>query len=70
MNSGWAQGDWNGDGDFDSGDLVAAFQDGGYEKGLRLAAVQVVPEPSSTVAFLSCFTVVMLLLRRSLTFPR
>ena len=31
----WAEGDWNFDGRFDSGDLVAAFQDGGYEAGPR-----------------------------------
>ena len=28
--AGWAEGDWNGDGLFNSTDLVLAFQDGGY----------------------------------------
>ena len=30
-NSTGSTGDWNGDGDFESGDLIAAFSDGGYE---------------------------------------
>ena len=30
--AGWADGDWNGDGIFDSSDMVTAFVDGGYEK--------------------------------------
>jgi hypothetical protein len=29
-NSGWADGDWNGDGDFDSSDIVLAFSTGQY----------------------------------------
>ncbi len=29
-NSTWETGDWNGDGDFDTSDLVAAFQAGNY----------------------------------------
>ena len=47
-NSTWATGDWNGDAEFDFGDLVLAFQDGGYEQGPR-AAVNAVPEPSSAI---------------------
>ncbi len=54
MNSGWAQGDWNGDGDFDSSDLVVAFQDAGYEKGLR-GEVNGVPEPTSLTMLLAAF---------------
>ena len=50
-NSTWNTGDWNGDGEFDSGDLVAAFQDGGFEQG-PLATVRAVPEPSSLVLLL------------------
>ena len=46
----WSEGDWNGDGIFDSSDMVTAFADGGYEQGLRPDAVAV-PEPDS--AFLS-----------------
>ena len=40
----WSEGDWNGDGIFDSSDMVTAFADGGYEKGPRTDAVAV-PEP-------------------------
>jgi hypothetical protein len=50
-NSTWGTGDWNGDGDFDTGDLVLAFQDGGYEMGPK-AAVATVPEPTSMAMFL------------------
>ena len=45
MEAGWEEGDWNGDQRFDSGDLIAAFQDGGYEIGPH-AAVSAVPEPT------------------------
>jgi arylsulfatase A-like enzyme len=45
-NSGWSEGDWNGDGEFGTGDLTLAFQSGGYEQGRR-TALSVVPEPSS-----------------------
>lgn len=45
-NSGWAEGDWNGDAEFNSSDFVVAFQDGGFEVGVRPAA-QLVPEPNS-----------------------
>ncbi|MCA9215987.1 MAG: hypothetical protein KDB27_23130 [Planctomycetales bacterium] len=55
----WAEGDWTGDRRFDSGDFVVAFADGGFEKGQR-AAVNAVPEPSSTVLL----GVAMLLLSR------
>jgi hypothetical protein len=44
-NSGWASGDFDGLGDFTSGDLVAALADGGYDAGPRPAAAAV-PEPS------------------------
>ena len=48
----WAEGDWNGDGVFNSGDFVVAFTDGGFEQGPRVAAT--VPEPSGIVlAFVS-----------------
>jgi hypothetical protein len=50
-NASWSEGDWDGDGDFTTGDLVLAFQDGGYERGPR-AALASVPEPS-TLAMLS-----------------
>ena len=47
---GWgSDGDWNADGVFNSGDLVAAFQDGGYERGPR-PSVRAVPEPHFAVA--------------------
>ncbi|MCA9214526.1 MAG: spondin domain-containing protein [Planctomycetales bacterium] len=43
-NSTWRSGDWNGDFEFDSGDLVVAFQDRGYAQGPRTAVA--VPEPT------------------------
>ena len=48
MNSTWAEGDWNGDGEFDSNDFITAFADGGYEQGPR-TDVAAVPEPSGTL---------------------
>jgi hypothetical protein len=40
----WSQGDWNFDGQFGSGDLVAAFADGGYELGAAPARpAQLIP---------------------------
>ena len=50
-NSTWATGDWNGNGDFTSRDLVFAFERGGYEQGPR-AALQSVPEPSTALLLL------------------
>ena len=40
----WTTGDFNGDGRTNSGDLVAALTDGGYELGPPRAAV---PEPTA-----------------------
>ena len=34
-NSSWFTGDWNGDYEFDSHDMVLAFQEGAYEQGPR-----------------------------------
>jgi hypothetical protein len=51
-NSGWAQGDWDGNGDFTTSDFVFALAGGGYEQGPR-AAVAAVPEPAS-IALLAC----------------
>ena len=48
----WAEGDWNGDGIFDSSDMVTAFADGGYEKGPR-ADVAAVPEPTSVLLLMA-----------------
>lgn len=44
----WSEGDWNGDGRTDSGDLVAGLAGGGYEAGPR-AAVSAVPEPQGWI---------------------
>ena len=46
--AGWAEGNWDADPDgvFNSSDMVAAFADGGYEKGLRTDAAAV-PEPGA-----------------------
>ena len=46
-NSGWSEGDWDGDLDFTSQDFVVALQDGGYGMGERAFPVQV-PEPCSS----------------------
>ena len=51
-NSTWGTGDWDGDGDFTTSDLVLAFADGGYERGPRLA-MNAVPEPSALPMFLA-----------------
>ncbi len=48
----WAAGDFDGSGRLDSGDLVAAFVDGGYEQGPRLAA-NAVPEPMSCLMLIT-----------------
>jgi hypothetical protein len=47
-NSSWATGDWSGDREFDTGDMLVAFQDGGYELGPRQATASV-PEPSGAL---------------------
>ena len=44
-------GDWNGDAEFDSGDLIAAMQAGGYDLGPR-PAVASVPEPATMMGML------------------
>ena len=49
-NSTWATGDWNGDAEFSSADIVLASQDGGYGAGPIAAAA--VPEPSTAWSLL------------------
>jgi hypothetical protein len=51
LNSGWATGDWDGNRDFTTSDLVDALADGGYEQGPRVTAAAV-PEPSSVATLL------------------
>jgi hypothetical protein len=46
-NSIWSDGDWTNDNEFDSSDLVAAFQTGKYEQAG--AATSSVPEPTEWV---------------------
>jgi hypothetical protein len=48
-NSIWATGDWNGDREFTSADLVTAFQQGGY----LATATSAVPEPQGLGLILS-----------------
>lgn len=48
-NSGWADGDWNGDGDFSSGDLVYAFISAGYLQLPKKQPLRSVPEPTQSV---------------------
>ena len=50
--AGWEEGDWDGNQRFNSGDMVAAFVAGGYEKGNRPPAVGAVPEPGGLPALL------------------
>jgi hypothetical protein len=65
LNSGWADGDWDGNMEFDSGDFVAAFTVGAYEKGPR-PAVSSVPEPSAILlALVSLLGLIRLKRRRS-----
>ncbi|MEZ6115113.1 MAG: hypothetical protein R3C28_00850 [Pirellulaceae bacterium] len=45
-NSNWSDGDWNGDGEFTSSDLVLAFAAGGYETSATSSAT-FVPEPNA-----------------------
>ncbi len=67
MNSGWGDRDWNGEGEFDTSDLVFAFQDGGYELGI-LAEVSTVPEPTGQVFVVACGIVMHCLMRRRFRF--
>ncbi|MCA9152601.1 MAG: hypothetical protein KDA92_25030, partial [Planctomycetales bacterium] len=64
--AGWAEGDWDGDGVFGTGDLVWAFDDGGFEQGPRsaVAATAAVPEPSTSLLFACAASLSMLSPRR------
>ena len=59
-NSGWSDGDWDGDADFTPDDLIESLASGGYRAGPRPAAVAV-PEPSASPLWLLAAS---LLLRR------
>jgi hypothetical protein len=62
----WADGDWNGDLEFSTKDIVAAFQEGGYvAEAARAAAV---PEPSGLALALSAALLATLL--RGASFPK
>jgi hypothetical protein len=50
-NAGWSDGDWDGDLDFTTSDLVVAFTDGGYVQG-AVPALSTVPEPTSISSLL------------------
>ncbi len=54
----WHEGDWTGDGSFDSTDLILALQDGGYELGPR-PSVLAVPEPSDVAIVTIAALIVM-----------
>ena len=62
LNSGWVSGDWNGDLEFDTGDLIIAFQGGGYGQGPRSLGIAV-PEPS-TLSWMAVTLCGVLLMRR------
>lgn len=55
LNSTWLTGDWNGNGEFTSGDLVLALIDGGFDQG-QPARHALVPEPSTTL--LAAFAII------------
>jgi len=63
LNSTWGTGDWDGDGDSTTSDLVPAFQDGGYEQGPRLEA-NAVPEPTASASLLAGLIDIGVLSRR------
>ncbi|MDG2380097.1 MAG: hypothetical protein P8N76_00345 [Pirellulaceae bacterium] len=66
QNASWTDGDWDGDWDFTSGDLVAAFRDGGYEQG-PLTGVNGVPEPRSLSLVAVCLVLMTLVSRQAKT---
>jgi hypothetical protein len=70
-NSTWLSGDWSGDQEFDSGDLVLAFKSNGYEQGPR-AATATVPEPSAGLLFVVGLITRLMLFRTQsrLRFPQ
>ncbi len=59
----WTEGDWNGDNYFNSSDFVCAFSCGAYEIGPRPGGLQVVPEPSAIVTFLTLLLITPMLRR-------
>jgi hypothetical protein len=63
LNSGWATGDWDGEGDFTSSDLVVALADGGYVQRPR-AAVNTVPEPCAALLLVASWIGFALIFRR------
>ena len=60
-NSTWSTGDWNGDGEFTSGDFVVAFDDGGFELGPRAVVADV---PEAPAAMLTAIAMIGLLAKR------
>ena len=66
MNSTWETGDFDGDGDFGTSDLVAAFVDGGYEVGRR-EAINSVPEPASFLSLMIGLTLIAMRRRQIAT---
>ena len=56
----WNDGDWNGDQQFESGDIIEAFQAGGYEQGPQAPVLVAVPEPCSQVATMLLVSLIML----------
>ena len=66
QNSDWAEGDWDGDGDFESADLVVAFIDGGFEQGRQVTA-NVVPEPTTFLMSIAGLMAIAIRLRVTAT---
>jgi hypothetical protein len=63
-NSNWSDGDWDGNCEFDTADLVLAFQMGAYESLPRAATVHRIPEPTSTGLLVAGMTVLFFDRRR------
>jgi hypothetical protein len=48
-NSRWATGDWNCDGEFNTSDILLAFQKGGYSSAATAAASAAAPSAQATL---------------------
>lgn len=60
----WAEGDFDGDQDFDSDDLIEALAGGGYDMGPR-EDVNAVPEPTSLTTMATGLLMIASVLRVS-----
>jgi hypothetical protein len=63
-NSRWETGDWNGDAEFNTSDLVFAFLEAGFEAGPRAGEPAAVPEPSACTLSLGLLAAIGAIRRR------